>query len=80
MRPFSTLVVEDFEEFRRFLHLTLQEKVECQWIAEASNGLEAIQKAEELQPDLILLDIGLPDLNGLEVASGFLSSLLLRKF
>jgi len=34
----------------------------------ASDGLEAVQKAKELQPDLILLDIGLPSLNGIEVA------------
>jgi DNA-binding NarL/FixJ family response regulator len=35
---------------------------------EARNGLEALQKAQELQPDLILLDVSLPDINGLEVA------------
>jgi DNA-binding NarL/FixJ family response regulator len=39
-----------------------------QVIGVASDGLEAIQKAEELQPDLILLDIGLPSLDGIEVA------------
>jgi DNA-binding response OmpR family regulator len=33
-----------------------------------SDGLEAVRKAEELQPDLILLDVGLPDLNGIEAA------------
>jgi DNA-binding NarL/FixJ family response regulator len=33
-----------------------------------SNGLEAVRKAEELQPDLVLMDIGLPELNGIEAA------------
>ena len=37
-------------------------------IGEVSDGLEAVQQAEELQPDLILLDIGLPTLNGIEAA------------
>jgi DNA-binding NarL/FixJ family response regulator len=60
------LLVEDFEPFRRFIHTTLQ--TELQIIAEVSDGLEAVSKAEELQPDLILLDIGLPTLNGIEAA------------
>jgi DNA-binding NarL/FixJ family response regulator len=60
------LLVEDFEPFRRFIRTTLQP--ELQIIAEVSDGLEAVQKAEELRPDLILLDIGLPTLNGIEVA------------
>ena len=37
-------------------------------VGEAGDGLEAVQKAQELKPDLILLDIGLPSLNGIEVA------------
>jgi DNA-binding NarL/FixJ family response regulator len=62
------LVVDDYEPWRRFVLTTLQKQPELQVIGEASDGLEAVQKAEELQPDLIVLDIGLPTLNGIEAA------------
>jgi DNA-binding NarL/FixJ family response regulator len=62
------LVVDDMELFRRFIVSTLRARPELQVIGEASDGLEAVQKAQELQPDLILLDIGLPKLNGMEAA------------
>jgi DNA-binding NarL/FixJ family response regulator len=62
------LVVDDFEGWRRYLCATMQEIPGIQVIGEAADGLEAIQKAENLRPDLILLDIGLPRLNGIEVA------------
>ena len=62
------LLVEDFEPLRRFFCTLLETVPEWQVIGEASDGLEAVRKAEELQPDLILLDIGLPTLNGIEVA------------
>ena len=62
------LVVEDWEPFRRFLCSTLAKRPELQIIGEVSDGLEAVHKAEELQPDLILLDIGLPTLNGIGAA------------
>lgn len=67
-RVLRILVVDDYEPFRRYLCLTLQEKDHFQVVGQASDGIEAIQKAEDLQPDLILLDIGLPKLNGLETA------------
>jgi DNA-binding NarL/FixJ family response regulator len=60
--------VDDFEPWRRFVSSQLQQHPELLIICEASDGLEAVQKAEELQPDLILLDIGLPTLNGIEAA------------
>jgi DNA-binding NarL/FixJ family response regulator len=62
------LVVDDNEPFRRFVRATLSTKPELKIISEASDGLEAVQKAVELQPALIVLDIGLPSLNGLEAA------------
>ena len=62
------LIVEDFEPFRRFVCSMLDERDDLQIVGEASDGLEAVQKTEELQPDLIVLDIGLPSLNGIEAA------------
>ena len=62
------LVVEDFEPFRRFICSTLRKRPEFQIVEEVTDGLEAVQKAEELQPDLIMLDIGLPSLNGIDAA------------
>ena len=62
------LVVEDFAAFRQFICLTLGNSPDFRVIGEASDGLEALHMAVELRPDLILLDIGLPSLNGIEVA------------
>jgi DNA-binding NarL/FixJ family response regulator len=62
------LLVDDYVPFRRFVVSELGKRPELQTIVEASDGLEAVQKAEELQPDLIILDIGLPKLNGIEAA------------
>jgi DNA-binding NarL/FixJ family response regulator len=65
------LVVDDFEPFREFVRLSLTERPELEVIGEAADGPEAVQKAVELKPDLILLDFGLPTMNGIEVARRF---------
>jgi DNA-binding NarL/FixJ family response regulator len=62
------MLVEDFLSFRNFVRSKLEQRPELLVICEVSDGLKAIENATELQPDLILLDIGLPSLNGVEVA------------
>src|ERR1700720_1700779 len=62
------LIVDDFDPWRGFLFEQLRQRPNIRVIDQASDGLEAVQKAEELQPDLILLDISLPALNGIEAA------------
>jgi DNA-binding NarL/FixJ family response regulator len=62
------LVVEDFEPFRRSVCCMLDKGPGLQIVGEVSDGLEAVNKAATLQPNLILLDIGMPTLNGIEAA------------
>jgi DNA-binding NarL/FixJ family response regulator len=62
------LIADDFKGWRSQVRLLFQARPEWQIIAEAADGLEAIQKAEEFKPDVIVLDIGLPKLNGIEAA------------
>ncbi len=62
------LVVEDFEPFRRLICAMVRKRPDVEIVGDVSDGLEAVVKAKELQPDLILLDIGLPSLNGLGAA------------
>ena len=62
------LVVDDSEPFRRVVCSILQNKLEFRTIVEVSDGVKAIELAQAMQPDLIVLDIGLPTLNGIEAA------------
>jgi len=64
--PIRVLIVEDHTIVREGLHLLLQRNREIAIVGEASNGQEAIELAAALQPDVILMDIRLPDVDGLE--------------
>lgn len=68
MSPVRVLVVDDFEPWRRLILACLHKRPGLFIHCEASDGIEAVEKAGHLQPDLILLDIGLPKLNGFEAA------------
>ena len=62
------LVVEDYEPFRLFIARTLQTQSHLRIVKEVSDGAEAVREAQQLQPDLILVDVGLPTINGIEAA------------
>jgi DNA-binding NarL/FixJ family response regulator len=66
--PIRVLVVDDFAGWREFIRAELRKDPDCEIVGESSDGKQAVLEAERLQPDLIVLDIGLPTLNGIEAA------------
>lgn len=64
----TVLLTDDYEPWRRFVRGELRNHPRWRAIGEAANGLEGVRLARALQPDLILLDIGLPDIDGIEAA------------
>lgn len=62
------LVADDFAPWRAKVRRILRVRPEFQIVSEASDGLEAVEKAGELRPDVVLLDVGMPDLSGIEAA------------
>jgi DNA-binding NarL/FixJ family response regulator len=67
-RVITIVIADDFGEFRRFIRLKLMGNG-FQTVAEATDGLEAVAKVAEFQPDLVLVDISMPKLNGIEAAA-----------
>lgn len=65
---YRVLIAEDSEPFRWFIRSKLESLRSLDIICEVSDGAEAVKKAKELQPDLVLLDVGLPSLNGIAAA------------
>jgi NarL family two-component system response regulator LiaR len=67
--PKRILIVDDGEEVRQVIRAVFEARTDYEICGEASNGAEAVEKALELKPDLLLLDVAMPMLNGVEVAS-----------
>jgi CheY-like chemotaxis protein len=68
-RELKILIADDRESFRHAVSSILAELPELELVAEAADGAEAVKKAAELNPDLILLDMSLPEINGVEAAA-----------
>lgn len=62
------LVADDFVPWTRYISSIIVKHTDWHIVGEAADGFEAVQKAGELKPDLILLDVGLPQLNGIKAA------------
>lgn len=66
--PIRVLIIDDHPLFRQGIRWTLEDATDIEVIGEAENGQEALKLTERLNPDVVLVDINLPGLNGLEVA------------
>lgn len=65
---FRVLLADHFEPWRRLVYWLFQQDQKWQIIGQASDGLEAVQKSQQLQPDLIVLDVAVPKLSASEAA------------
>jgi len=73
MSYFSILVVEDHPYVRQYIRSLVQQRAEFRVVGQASDGTEAVELARRLQPDVILMDIGLPKLSGIDAAKQILT-------
>jgi DNA-binding NarL/FixJ family response regulator len=74
MKPLRILVADDHDLMRRGLKALLESRPGWTICAEAHTGREAVAKAEELRPDIVILDITMPELNGVEAARRILKA------
>ena len=70
---YRVLVVEDHEWWRRYICSELEQTSQWEVVGAVSDGIEAVQKARDLKPDVILLDVGLPGLDGIQAARRMLA-------
>jgi DNA-binding response OmpR family regulator len=64
------LVVEDDDAWRKFVLSAVKQSPGVRVVSQVADGVQALRTVERLRPDLVMLDIGLPSLNGIEVARG----------
>lgn len=72
MPPLKVLIADDHEIVRRGLRALLEAERDCQVVGEAADGRQAVQMTKDLKPDVVVLDIGMPSLNGLEATKQIL--------
>lgn len=68
MEATTVLIADDNEAIREALHVLLELRDDLQVVGEAADGLEALQKAEALRPDIVIMDIRMPNMSGVEAA------------
>ena len=68
MKTARVLIVDDHEIFRRGLRALLESSSEWQVCGEAVDGMDAVEQCKILKPDIVVLDVSMPRLNGLEAA------------
>jgi DNA-binding NarL/FixJ family response regulator len=76
MRKITVMLVDDHPVFRQGLRRVLESEDDVEVVAEVADGAEALQLAKQLAPDVLLLDINLPGMNGLQVARALKDTLL----
>ena len=76
MQPITVMLVDDHPVFRQGLRRVLESEDDLDVIAEVDDGLEALRVAKQLAPNVILLDINLPGMNGLQVARSLKDTLM----
>lgn len=80
MKNLRILIADDHDLMRRGVKTLLQSHAGWEICGEAHTGREAVARAEELKPDIVILDISMPDLNGVEAARRIRKASLARKF